>query len=254
MKRNAAKLALVMLAIIVMSATLMGCDIKGIVMGNLEIPVVDDSNNNGSGNGNSIPTAIRPIREPSGPGFKVGFVCGDGMTNLPAPLSGVQFAVISDYSIYDVDDVSLDYYYGGFFEEYGPVCYAFYFCNGQDYYPSNKHFWRYDYNLDALVYNIYDDYHNIDGYYFVKELSATEANSGKYSFSTVLEVSFNYHEILTVPSSVFIRERGSFVITVASVRFSELDNGYKLWNWGYLYICYEYLDEYTVMLSEATFN
>ena len=127
MKRNAAKLALVMLAIIVMSATLMGCDIKGIVMGNLEIPVVDDLDNDGSDNVNGIPTAIRPIKEPSGPGFKIGFVYHDGVSTLPPPsLSGVQFAVISDYSIFDVDAVSLDYYYGGYPMDEESVCYAFY--------------------------------------------------------------------------------------------------------------------------------
>jgi len=248
--RNAAKLALVMLAIIVMSATLMGCDVKDIVIGNMEIQVVDDSGNSSSDNDNGVPTAIRPIKEPSGPGFKIGgYVSG---IRVAGPMI---CAVESNYSVFDINAVTLDFSYGlesnliqfvlSSGADYELVCFALYFCDG------------------GLLPMVSSASLTLDGYHLIKALALDEINSGKYSFTVLRDpmpldmldvggiAQFNHKETVSVPSGVFARNSSEFEFRLMAVQFSNSDNSYRITSMGGITVPYKCVDEYTVQIVET---
>ena len=168
----------------------------------------------------------------------------------------VPIKVESRNSELNINDVTLDFYYGvpgsipnapswyGYGKDDAElVGYALYFCDGQ------YCFSGYGHNGS----NICSDYHSIDGYYFIKELSYEEFSSDEYSVrQSVISWFFkiNHRETMTVPGEVFERENGTFVFQVTEINFSPSSNDYFVLNWGYLTVDYERTDRQTVVLSK----
>ena len=161
---------------------------------------------------------------------------------------------LKDNTAFDVDSVSLEFAYGvydsignypswsagqeGYTELVG---YALYFCDGQYY----KHYW----NKDAFP-GPYNDYHDIENRYFVKEFSYNEFNSDQYKVTTfLLSYRFNHREVLAFPREIFARESGSFVCYIAEISYSPYSNSYCAVTIAYELIQYEYSDQQTVILS-----
>jgi len=203
---------------------------------------------------------------PSGQRLEIGF----GSYVGGAPLGPIQYAVKSSGSVFNINNVTLDFYYGrtAYFDgtidgigqsNYRSVCFAIYFCDGP-YYSQNYH---YDYVLNTRVFMIYEDYHNVDGHYFLKELTIDEFNSDKYKCTIgwarqidearvyPCEIEFNHHETITIPPEIFERGQGSFVFQVAAVNYSKKDGGYCVVSGEGLVINYQFIDGQSVYLSEA---
>ena len=130
------------------------------------------------------------------------------------------------------------------------VCWALYFCDGQ--YYSNTLSYHFDAGYEDFL---SDDYHDIDGHFFVKEISIDEFNSYNYSFSLdmlacTFKNKFDHCETLTVPEGVFERQSGSFVFKVCAVAFYEQRNVYSVASMNFIYIDYEYTDDTTILLSK----
>lgn len=188
--------------------------------------------------------------EPGGPGFELGFARGTGMfTPIPPP---VMCAAKSNYSVFNVNNLVLDFYYGGFGstdariydgnpDNYELVCVALYFCNERFITDSEY----YDYTSGAWVYRAYKDYTEIDDWYFVRELPPDEINSGEYVYT----YQFNHRETIKVPSTVLERApNNACVFLVASISYSKKVQGYCLRRLGNLTVRYEYIDQQTIRI------
>ena len=161
---------------------------------------------------------------------------------------------LKNNTAFDIDNVSLEFAYGhcadlnnypswpgGHYGYTQLVGYALYFCDGQYY----NH-----YRNETEFPGPYDDYHNIDNQYFVKEFSYNEFNSDQYEITFFLGAHrFNHREILNVPREIFARESGSFVCYIAEISYSPDNNNYCAITLAHEVIQYEYSDQQTVILS-----
>jgi hypothetical protein len=202
----------------------------------------------------------------------VGGLAGCGASELGADTStkrgGVRYSIKSKGTKFNIDNVTLDLYYGHNYtnptstfqynyEKHELVSFALYFCDGQ-YYQSN-----YEFELPFFYTTprVYSDYTDVEGHYLVKELSLDEFSSGEYyvKFNPIFGYKFNHRETITVPRGVFERESGSFVFKVAGV-FSLKDDGgedygdggYIVLNSNCIYVRYDYVDEQTILLSKPS--
>ena len=168
----------------------------------------------------------------------------------------IRYSVTSNGTSFDVDDVTLDFYYGlGSTSYYGlnpfyrtdPASYfchfALTFYDGQ-YYSENSP-------------KVENDYHDLEGYYFIRTLSHDVFTSDDYfcwyewSFKSLSkQIVFNHHEMLTVPREVFERGCGSFVFQLSEIWFSPKANCYGIVRENYISINYEYIDEQSISLSK----
>jgi len=164
MKLNITKLMTVMMVIIMVTGMLAGCSTttNGLGVGQ---PTTDDLG----------VKQRRNIKEPSGAGFEIGL----GMRYW-GPFSGnTACAVKSNYSVFDVEDVELEFHFGSKVSDimshtweasdyinFDGVGIALYF---YDWDPSKTYFF-----MDNYSKTYYDDYRNLDGCYFVKDILAGE--------------------------------------------------------------------------------
>jgi len=172
------------------------------------------------------------------------------------------YKVHSKNSTFDVNDVTLDFSYGrqgsidGTINGGGSsvnrlVCFALYFCDGQYYWQTDQ----YGHALGVNGYTMYEDYRDIDNWYYVKEISIDIFRSDAYLFEfnfamgCIGSTKFNHQESLTVPKEVFEREKGTLVFQIVGVNTSKEAVGYCVCKLGCLVIAYEYIDENTVRLS-----
>jgi len=166
---------------------------------------------------------------------------------------GIRYSVKSNITKFNVDNVTLDFYYGndgghigkiGDYTEF--VCFALYFCDGQ-----------YSDEISASGIGIYfDDYRNIENHYYIKEISYDEFYSGEYlvTYPFMWTPKFNHREAITVPTEAFARESGRFAFQIVAVnRYtgnSGNDSGYYAYGLSYVSVVYTYIDEQTVLLSK----
>jgi len=257
MRQNIAKLMVVVLAVILVAGGLMGCNTQNLVQGDWRGLAMEGLNSNDS--------AKTVLKEPSGLGFEAGF-------EARQYIGGVQLAYKSAYSMFDLNSVALDFYYGigradvrwADYSDYEDVCVALYFYDGRYYDTSES---------CKLVGN----YKEIDGYFFIKELSFSEITSGGYVYTIspnvyhypaksvgndLIEVEystahatgfveFNHSETIVVPAKVFEREKGAFVFQISIVQFSKSTNNYRLVDRRPIVIGYEYVDDQTIQLSKS---
>lgn len=161
--------------------------------------------------------------------------------------SPIRYKVNSQKSKFDVNNVTLDFYYGcyGHFGHDGntePICHVLYFCDG-----------LYSGELNQAGIGIYfDDYHNIDNRYFIKEISCDEFNSDEYSvtYHFMWVPKIKHHEAITVPAEVFARESGKFVFQIAAVNKLKGKDGYYVYGYPFVYVDYMFIDEQTILLSK----
>ena len=175
--------------------------------------------------------------------------CGGGaleigfsrFTHLPQ----IMEAVKSDRSDFNINDVTLDFYYGGEASEYSDdddrvsVGVALYFCNQEAYRAIE---------FDTL----YDDYTNVEGLFFAGFISTEDFNSGEYSVdvSRLGKVTFKHHEALTVPADVFIEDDDHFGFAALEIYSYKNQAGYYFNFCECLTIKYEFSDSQNVRLSK----
>ena len=179
--------------------------------------------------------------------------------NIGDASSGVRYKVESDEVQFNIDGVSLDYYFGGNGAngEMNPfyptdkkaqfICFALNFYDGQ--YYNAKH-----YESNMFTFYALSDYHDIEGYYFIKTLLYDEFNSDEYYVVTRNngKHTFNHHETITVPREVFERESGSFVFQITEIWFSEALNQCGTVVENSIFVDYDFIDEQTIRLSKPS--
>jgi len=130
-------------------------------------------------------------------------------------------AIKSDKKVFDIDDVTLDFYYGGFTRDYSHCeSVALYFLS------KNK--------FDTEV----DDYKNIDGCYFIKEISREEYDSGPFDIEQRWgpkqkeeknNIYFHYIDTMTIPKEMFLGQTGMVAFFIAHIALNEEGNSkYRL--------------------------
>jgi hypothetical protein len=158
------------------------------------------------------------------------------------------YKIKSSRTEFAADNVSLDFYYGTTYRypywyrdpsgEFQFHCFALYFYDGQ--YYNNRNLWI-------------DDYHNVDKYHFIKEISGDEFTSVKYNVkrNSLFGNNFSHHEKLIIPQTVFERERGAVVFNIAYVMYSQTSQSYHVQLLStYIALGYSYMNDQTIRLSE----
>ena len=161
-------------------------------------------------------------------------------------------AVRGKKSTFDVNSVTFDFYYGYFYNREGDgppgskagselICYAIYFSNNNA-----------DLKKGSLTHSLVD-YRNIEGFWFVKELSPEEFGTGDYAVKvSLLKKTFKHHETLKPPEDVFAIPEGNseectLDVWITSVQLNKY--GY-FWAEDYsVSISYKYTDNSTVRLG-----
>ena len=189
-------------------------------------------------------------KEPTGPGLEIGF--GEW---IHSPSLEAQCAVKSGHSIFDINNVTLDFYYG----------HAKYNQHSEG--PSYGEFPRvglYFWNKQSPPLLImHQDYCNIDKGYFAKEIALREWTSDKYAYTVIeaspslpvaldpsIRIQLNHYDPLTIPAEVFVEESGTLVFCV--VYIDQEGGGYNISGSGNIFIDYEYINEQTVRLSRSS--
>lgn len=130
-------------------------------------------------------------------------------------------AIKSDKKVFDIDDVTLDFYYGGHTRGYSQCnLVALYFISGD--------------KFDSDV----DDYKSVDGYYFIKEMTIDEFESGPFDIEQRWSpkqkdeknnIYFHYIDTLTIPQDMFLEPTGIVSFCIAHIALNEEGNSkYKL--------------------------
>ncbi|MDR3318952.1 MAG: hypothetical protein LBS99_05885 [Clostridiales bacterium] len=175
----------------------------------------------------------------NGNGLKVGFGSGNNR-------AAIMVAVKSEKTEFDIDDVTLDFYYGGSDigkyggEAYERIGFAVYFFNGK-YLKTIK-------NLEPVI----EDYRAIPGFYFVKEISPEEYASGDYDVEIkgFSDVKFNHNETLTVPKETLELSKGYLCLTVMEIYYLPGGEVYCVHHTGHVGVRYEKINDRTVRLSK----
>ncbi|MBQ7343807.1 MAG: hypothetical protein IJW53_03465 [Clostridia bacterium] len=179
-------------------------------------------------------------------GIKIGF---DGKWGL---LPEVYFGVKSDNTEFPIDDVTLDFSYGngaasgvgGFVggdngEDCPIVCVAVYFFNAK-------------YQDTAAGYGEarFEDYKEIEGLYFVKEIGIDDYNDNYGVKNNFLSCKYEHTEALTIPEEVMELSVGYACLGVFQIAYVPSTNLYRIVGGGYQALKYEKLDADTVRISE----
>lgn len=181
-------------------------------------------------------------------GLNIGF--GGRMGRLPE----VYFGVNSDKTVFDIDNVTLDFSYGdgsigevgGYignyiegddsFEKCPIVCVAVYFYNS-----------KYG---DVLGEACFEDYKKIEGMQYVKEISLDDYNEDYDVENTLFGCKYEHTETLTVPQEVLELTTGYFCFGVYEIAYIPSQNLYRIAGGGYQALKYEKLGDDTVKISK----
>lgn len=162
-------------------------------------------------------------------------------------LNDILFAVKSEKTEFKLDDITLDFYFGGsdigamVINDFERVCYTVSFCNS-----------KYLKEVESFT-SFHVDYKNINGFYFLRDISEEEYASGDYDVEiNYMGKKFNHSERLTVPSEVIELSTGNFCLAVMEVYYSKKDDGYYIGCLEYGGVKYLKIDEQTVQLSRPS--
>ena len=168
----------------------------------------------------------------------------------------IWYSANSGKTKFKLNEVTLDFYYGringsqfggGEFwsyddkENYEFICFALYLYNSKSE------------ELKEPT-QIYNDYKNINGVKFIKELIYDEFNSEEYVVTKKTFVSpnkYSHNESITIPAEIFEKEEGTFVFNIIEIYYSEKDNGYctnSPYETNGILVDYEYVDDDTIRL------
>ena len=170
----------------------------------------------------------------------------------------LKLGVRSDTDVFNIDDVTLDFYYGIFDADR--------YKNGENpriYYTSTD--WEnekiifslyaceYEHNGSILSSNEFDDYKQIDNQYLLKEIPEEEAFSEEYSYrmSTCRGVIYNHHgENLKLPKELFTKDYGMLQLLLVSFQEPMTEDDCYLKTKVMTHaLHYEKIDEDTVKIS-----
>ena len=170
--------------------------------------------------------------------------------NLP-----IQFKATASSEFFEIDDVTFDLYYGLYnIDEYkktgykpqntyqrfvdDKIFFGLYVCDSEYFYDVHN-------DLE------FPDYTIIDNYYFIRKISEEEAFSGEYGYTKNYwkGITYNHCETITIPSEIFSKESGVFVIKIVGFiePYGEIDNYYTSTT-GYIDFKYQVIDETTVQV------
>ena len=160
--------------------------------------------------------------------------------------SSVMCAARSEKTEFDVDDVTLDFYFGWWERQPSDpsypgikslLGYALYFCNEQ---------------IETKTNINTEDYKNIPGHYFIKEIPTDEFNSDKYSISMKKSIGrvFKQSESFTVPKELFDQKRGTILFSFHTVILLLENSQFYNYREEYIRIEYEFIDDNTVRISK----
>ena len=153
----------------------------------------------------------------------------------------VILGIKSNKTEFDVNDVTLNFYYG--FRVHRPSddkFYSIFIFNIKE-----------SINMSSLI--LYKDYRDFEGYFFMKEIT-TENFKEEYLFTSdsilfIPRRKINHHEKMTVPKEVFDGKKGTFVFEITDFTYYEEEKGYRYQCRSRCFVDYEYIDENTVRLS-----
>ena len=91
------------------------------------------------------------------------------------------------------------------------ICFAMYVCDME--------------NTLSTVANVFEDYKNIEGHHFLKDISNEEVLSGAYGWTMSFwtGIQYQHNETVTIPSEIFTEGKGDFVIKISDVYSDEED-------------------------------
>ena len=182
-------------------------------------------------------------------GLNMGFK-GKWIGTLP----DVHFGIQSDKTEFDISNVTLDFSYGdgrigevgGYIGNYVEgadeiedcpiVCVAVYFYNS-----------RYG---DTLGEARFEDYKNIEGLYFVKEISLDDYNENYDVENNIFGSKYEHTETLTIPQETFELTTGFVCIGVYAIAYIPSQNLYRIADGADKGLKYEILDNGKVKISE----
>lgn len=180
-------------------------------------------------------------------GLNMGF---DGrMGRLPE----VYFGVKSDKTEFDIDGVTLTFSYGhdsstdigGYAggangDEDNPiVCIAVYFCNA-----------KYCDTIQSFGEARFEDYKEIEGLHFVKEISLDDYNENYNVENNFFGCKYEHSETLTIPKEAFELTSGYVCLAVLNVAYVPSEGVYRFVGGDYQGLKYEMLDNGKVKISE----
>jgi len=183
-------------------------------------------------------------------GFETGFRELRGESR--APRNSIQIAARSECSIFDVNNVVLDFYYGHqsmsnslATPDGKNICWAMY--------------------IDGGIYSFSspsNDYHDMGGSYFVSEIPYDEFLSESYLYTVSSSFAggalkynmlhFSHNETITIPAGVFENGNGEFTVRVVLIQVYVNGDYYLVRNTARRIIQYKYIDEHTISLMSAT--
>ena len=181
-------------------------------------------------------------------GLNIGY--GRRMGLLP----DVYFGVNSDKTEFDIDDTTLDFSYGngstanvggyvGIGGTTGEACpvvgIAVYFFNA-----------KYRDTVTIFGDARFEDYKEIEGLYFVKEISSDDYNENYDVENNIFGSKYEHTETLTIPQETFELTTGFVCIGVFEIAYIPSQNLYRIANGADKGLKYEVLDNGNVKISE----
>ena len=153
---------------------------------------------------------------------------------------GIICAVRSNQTEFNIDNVTLDCYYGWytyspmhFYKDgiYDPVCIALYYGG------INMH-------------DVFDDYKNIENMHFLKEISIEEFSTEAFNMKMTKQEgkTFEQSDSFTIPKELFVKPGGGVSLVVVNIGWNPNENVYFTRGFGFCAIQYDFIDEETVSL------
>ncbi|NCA66465.1 MAG: hypothetical protein EOM87_00210 [Clostridia bacterium] len=199
-------------------------------------------------------------------GFKTNFCYPTTDNHTKASSNELVCDVVSNKSLFDISQVTMDFYFGyltaysyGFSEE-----------EYESEYTENK-FTTHYFQCIALYFQrivpdqeaffsgtlIYDNYQNIENTFIVKEFTYDDFYNEDYGVTETKklykrELTYSHYESFTIPSEIFVGEKGYFAFVVRAVYQDQSSEKYFLSRAGLLKMYYKFIDENVVelLLSE----
>lgn len=169
--------------------------------------------------------------------------------------NSIMFGVKFGTDTFSKNNVTFDLYYGvydiGYAQKNNADPKSNYLKEGYETISFGLYICEADYSLNIVNDMEISDYKMIDNHYFVKEISEEEAFSDEYGFTMSYwnGITYNHSEKITIPSSFFKNETGSFVVKLIAFRepMAEVDD-YHIAMIHYIEIDYQVIDENTIKI------
>ena len=165
----------------------------------------------------------------------------------------VHFAIESDKDEFDINEITVDLSFGngstadvgGYVGEDGTVeCIALYLCNG-----------KYSNMIVGYGEARYEDYADIDGLYFVREINIDDYNENYDAENSFFERKYEHTEKLYIPRDMLELTEGYICIAVVEIVYYANEEAYGFGLVGVEGLKYEMLEEDNkVKLSEPNSN